>query len=157
MAETTTPRKRSRYARYTLDERLQALEVLKQNDYDYERTERETGVNRSTLSSWNQTYRKKIESDRHIQLVAEAAQADFRAYKLRFLQGHFADLNRVAKKAIGRAETLLESADSLRDVAKVLEVLYNYVEKLTDENTPQPTATLNNARIQINNLNAAAQ
>lgn len=138
---------------FTLDERLRCLEVLKANRYDYDKTSAETGVCVTTLYTWNGKYRNEIEKNTNIQIVAKAEQARFQEYKLRFLSGHFNNLQRVADKAILRMEELLGESNSLRDVAKALETMYNYIEKLTDENTP-PSNPTSNARTQINILNA---
>jgi len=145
----------SRRGRYALEDKLHCLEVLKANGYDYQKTSRHTGVTVSTLYQWRNRYGDQIENNTALQVAAKAAQADFREYKIRFLKGHFQDLERVTKKAIIRAEVLLNDSSSLKDVANLLNVIYQYVEKLTAETTPpSQNNSDNSARTQINILNA---
>lgn len=143
--------------RFALEDRLKALEVLKANKYDYKKTAIQTGCSIGTLYNWNSMYRNELEKSTAIQLAGKVAQSDFLAYKHRFLQGHFDDLERVAKKTVLKIENKLDQDNiQLKDLARVLEVFYNYLEKLSNENSPQSNPNSPSAaRTQINILNAA--
>ena len=147
-----------KYRPYTLEERMRYLAVLKEYNYDYKVTSKVTGINQRTLRQWNDAYRPEIESSTEVQVLAVEAEKDLRAYKMKFLDAHFEKMNVVAQKALDKASTLLDNTDSLRDVAKVLDVFFSYVTRLTDDSQQQSgSSVLNNARIQINNLNNAMQ
>ena len=143
-------------ARYTTEDKVNAIRLLKENGYDYVATERELRIPRATLHTWNDRYSSEMNVDK-VNVLAIDAEVAVTQYKSNFLKTHFNKLSKATELAIDRATELLKSEEDLTKVNGTIKVLSEMISKLTTlqgngENNPGTTNIVRQSIIQLNQM-----
>ena len=143
-----------KHRQFSIEDKVKAVRILKENGYDYGATARETGVSRGTLRIWNDRFVSDINTDK-VQIIAAETEIAITQYKNAFIKKHFAKLEDTTVLAINRAIVLLKREKDLTKVNGTIKVLGDMIMKLTQTQSETQAPTTNIVRqsiIQLNNL-----
>lgn len=128
-----------RKKRYTTDEKIEALRILKENNYDFLKTSSTLKVAVNTLKTWNNTFRTQLDGDAEIKAIALKTENNMAQLKQKFLSQHFAALNELTEKTIKRSLLIVKKETDLSKLCSILKVSAEILTKLTPDNSQQTT------------------
>ncbi len=124
VTENDTKRKRGAY---TNEQKLEAVRLLADNNYNYYQTSKETGIARPTLESWNARYGKKLADDQQILAIGRQVEQNVAKLKADFLRDKYKKMDLLADTAIAKALDLLKSEDDLGKVTGVIRAINDFI------------------------------
>lgn len=142
---------------YTLEQRLNALALLREENYDYNKVATITGVNKCTLRSWLNRHGDAKPDDAANILIARA-EMNLQKIKRNFITDHLKDIDELCTKAIIKARELLEVEEDLNKVNNTIKILTDFFSKLEgteEENKKDSSVTVNLIQDSIRRLNEA--
>ena len=132
LSVTKVGKKIGKRTKYTVDEKIEILRLLKENSFDYKKTCLETGVNHGTLKNWFCTYKDQLNNLSTVALIAENVEQNISKAKIRFIDRHFNELNNLAEEAIKRALKLVKDEVDLSKVNGTIKVISDLFSKISD-------------------------
>ncbi len=106
---------------YTEEEKIQAVRLLKENNFNHYLTAAQTGVSISSLHNWSARYMSDIDNTNKVQIIAESVELNLARVKTNFINKHYAKMNELAEEAVKKAidlvkmkQTLIRSTTQLR-------------------------------------------
>lgn len=145
--------KKKKRNRYSLEDKMKALIVLRENNYNYRLTSKETGVAAVTLENWYCKHKKDLENISVTKAIAEKAEIDATRLKTKFLEKHYASLSDLTELAVTRIKQLIPKEKRLSSVTDALKVLLDYSTKLSDSDEEKGKTEINFIQQTINQLN----
>lgn len=139
--------------RYSLEDKLKALIVLRENSYNYRATSKQTGVAAVTLENWYCKHKRDLENISITKAIAEKAEIDAARLKTKFLEKHYESLSDLTEMAVTRIKQLLPKEKRLPYVTDALKVLLDYSSKLSDSDEEKGVTEINFIQQTINQLN----
>ena len=145
--------------RYTDDQRIEVLRILKENSYNYTKTALETGVPYPTIKVWYSKFKHEINEMTAVSCIAEKVELNIAQLKTTFIEKHFTNMNNLAEMAIKRAEELLKTETDLSKVNGTMKVVTDFIARITEINpsSAKSVETINIIQQTINNLNSAGE
>ncbi len=116
--------------KYTVEEKIEVLRLLKENSYDYKKTSLETGVVYGTLKNWFSQYKDRINNISAVDVIAENVEVNLSKVKVRFIEKHFEKLNELAKSAVSRALILMKEEEDLSKVNNTIKIIGDLFSKM---------------------------
>lgn len=142
---------------YTDTQRLQAVKLLRENNFDYKATSSMLNVSQATLRSWASRYRD-VHTTEKVELMQERVELDLAKVKLDFISKNYRQMDNLAKTAIDRALTLIQEETDLSKVNNTIKILTDFFAKMhqpgdTSSDQPGSTVTVNLIQQSIMQLN----
>lgn len=142
---------------YTDTQRLSAVKLLRENNFDYKATSAMLGVSSATLRSWASRYRD-VHTTEKVELIQERVELDIAKMKINFISKNYSKMDELAKKALNRAMVLVEQETDLNKVNNILKTLTDFMAKMhtpseKDEERPGSAVTVNLIQQSITQLN----
>lgn len=131
LAVTKVGTKIGKRTKFTIEEKIEVLRLLKENSYNYKKTAMETGVVYGTLKNWYTQYRDRLNNISAVEVIAENVEINLSKVKTRFIEQHFSKLNDLAEAAIKRALKLIENEEDLNKVNGTLRVIGELLAKVS--------------------------
>lgn len=155
MADKILKRKRRSF---TQEQKIYAVNLLRENNYDYRKTSAETGASQLCLRQWKHLYQDMTSDLSRVAVYQERAEERIVASKVDFIEKHFEDLGEVTRLAIKRMKELLpdatinEATSALRAVADIYKTV-GVMNKDKEENKESVSviSQVVNQQININN------
>lgn len=116
--------------KYTVEEKIEVLRLLKENSYDYKKTSLETGVVYGTLKNWFSQYKDRINNISAVDVIAENVEVNLSKVKVRFIEKHFEKLNELAESAVSRALILMSREEDLSKVNGTIKIIGELFSKM---------------------------
>lgn len=116
--------------KYTIEEKIEVLRLLKENSYNYKKTSLETGVVYGTLKNWFSQYKDRINNISAVDIIAENVEVNLAKTKVHFIENHFEKLNELAEAAIKRALILIENEGDLSKVNGTIKIIGDMFAKI---------------------------
>lgn len=138
---------------YTLEEKIKALIVLRENNYNYRATSKETGVACVTLENWYCKHKKDLENISVTKAIAEKAEIDAVRLKAKFLEKHFQSLSELTESTVKRIKDLIPKEKNLKNLTETLKVLLDYSAKISDTDEEKGKTEISFIQQTINQLN----
>lgn len=117
--------------KYTIEEKIEVLRLLKENSYNYKKTALETGVVYGTLKNWFSQYKDRISNISAVDIIAENVEVNMSKAKIRFVEGHFGKLNELAEAAIKRALDLVKTEEDLNKLNTTIKIIGDIFAKIS--------------------------
>lgn len=108
--------------KFSEEQRICALTLLQNNDYDYNKTARAVGCSAECLRKWRWKYDSILTSSSKVDLYRDKVEQKLMTKKIDFIGKHFEDLDNLTGKALKRALKMINGAD-LKDVINTLKVI----------------------------------
>lgn len=143
--------------KYTIEEKIEVLRLLKENSYNYKKTALETGVVYGTLKNWFSQYKDRINNISAVDIIAENVEVNISKAKMCFIEKHFEKLNNLAEAAIKRALNLVETEEDLNKLNGTIKIIGDIFAKISgfeDEESKNPN-TINLIQQSIVMMNQA--
>ena len=115
--------------RYSIADRMAVLAILRDNRYNYLKTQRQTRVSVPSLRTWNNKYGKGLKEQSEITEAAARAAGEIQEHKQDLME----EIYDTKFQIIHRIKDLIPSARSIRVLSDALETLHG-MEK--DNKTP---------------------
>lgn len=138
---------------YTLEEKIKALIVLRENNYNYRATSKETRVATATLENWYCKHKKDLENISVTKAIAEKAEIDAVRLKAKFLEKHFQSLSELTESTVKRIKDLIPKEKNLKNLTETLKVLLDYSAKISDTDEEKGKTEISFIQQTINQLN----
>lgn len=138
---------------YSLEDKMKALIVLRDNNYNYRATSRETGVATVTLENWYCKHKKDLENISVTKAIAEKAEIDAVRLKAKFLENHFQSLSELTESTVNRIKDLIPKEKNLKNLTETLKVLLDYSAKISDRDEEKGKTEISFIQQTINQLN----
>jgi len=141
--------------KYTMEDKVQILRLLKENSYDYKKTSLETGCNYGTLKNWYVKYKGELANINSVDMIAEKTELNVAKAKIRFIDRHYSSLSLLAESAIKRALELLKEEKDLNKVNDTIKIVTDYFTKLSgnEEQKQQGTNLIQQTILALNSFN----
>lgn len=145
--------KSDKRSKYTEEQKVQALTLLRENNYNFLRTSQRTGIPRPTLRFWNQSY-GNIENITAVQQMQKKVEIDLVRLKTNYIQKYYSKYDELADAAIKRALFLVKEEVDTNKVVNVLKLVNDLMDKLGNDKVDSDThSQVNYIQQTINNLN----
>lgn len=140
-------KKAVRKIRYSMEEKIEVLRLLKENEYNIPVTAANTGVAINTIKDWVRRYKNELDSLTTVNAIAEEVELNVARVKNQFVNRHFNKLNTLAESAITRALELVTIEEDLSKVNNTIKIIGDFVLKLSQasgkaEETAQSSVNL---------------
>lgn len=150
--------KRNKRRTFTQEQKIYAVNLLRENNYDYKKTSAETGASQICLRQWKHLYQDMTSDLSRVAVYQERAEERIVASKVDFIEKHFEELGEVTRLAIVRMKELLpqatlhEATSALRAVADIYKIV-GVTNKGNEENKESVSviSQVVNQQININN------
>lgn len=148
------PPSKDKRSKYTQDQKVQALLLLRENNYNFLKTSLHTGIPRATLRFWNQSYKGDLDNSTAIQQVQQKVEMDLVRLKTNYIQKYYSKYDELAGEAIKRALYLIKEENDMNKVVNVLKLVNELIDKLGNDKVDSDTHNqINFIQQTINNLN----
>lgn len=118
---------------YTEEEKIQAVRLLKDNNFNHYLTAAQTGVSISSLHNWSARYMNEIDSANKVQIIAESVELNLARAKTNFINKHYSKMNELAEEAIKKALELVKKEEDLNKVNNTIKVISDFLGKMSNE------------------------
>lgn len=152
-------KKRSRGS-YTNEEKMEAVRLLIDNNYNYYKTCQQTGVGRPALKLWAERYASTFRTDEQVRSVAVQTEINIAKIKGNFIADKYDKISRLADAAIHRALELVPEEKDLNKVTGLIRAINDFVRSTTDKDdieSEQKSAQQIMIQKAIMQINQAAQ
>lgn len=145
--------------KYSMEEKVEILRVLKDNSYDYKKTSVQTGCNYGTLKMWYVKYKDNLANLNAVDMIAEKTELNLSKAKIRFIERHYNQLSQLAETSIGRALELLKDEKDLNKVNDTIKIVTDYFAKLSTSEEQKETGNslIQQTIIALNSFNKPEQ
>ena len=143
---------------YTKEQKISAVKLLQDCNYDYRKVSQQLGIKYDTLRSWASRY-KDIQLPTQTQIIAAKVELDLEQMKREFISKHFEGMDELAQKAVSRALELIEVEEDLNKVNNTIKILTDFFAKMQnatnvdDPSRPGSAVTVNLIQQSIQMLN----
>lgn len=110
----------------TTAQRLAALRVLQQNDFNYRKTEIDTGFSHVTLHKWQDKYGNQLDSAKNLREIAKSNDVALTKLYTQFFSRQYGRAETALQAAIDRGVELLANERDLSRVSQFARVLLDY-------------------------------
>ncbi|MBN1180840.1 MAG: hypothetical protein JXB49_01035 [Bacteroidales bacterium] len=108
---------RSKQERHTTKERISALRILEKNNFNYLRTQKMTGISRSTIKKWEQKYGAEVFSGRSpAEQALEEVDTEMKRNDVKIIKKYF-DLR---NKSLDRISELIPDETKIETLSNLL-------------------------------------
>lgn len=152
-------KKRSRGS-YTNEEKMEAVRLLIDNNYNYYKTCQQTGVGRPALKLWAERYASTFRTDEQVRSVAVQTEINIAKIKGNFIADKYDKISRLADATIHRALELVPEEKDLNKVTGLIRAINDFVRSTTDKDdieSEQKSAQQIMIQKAIMQINQAAQ
>jgi hypothetical protein len=118
--------------RYSQKEKREALITLRDNSFNYFRTEKQTGISRDTLRRWATADTTGTIASNSIRAMEDTIELNAAKVRMQFIQRHYGKLSELAGKTIDKALSLLDNEPDLQYVNGLLKIVTDFVLKLNE-------------------------
>lgn len=118
---------------YTEEEKIQAVRLLKENNFNHYLTSAQTGVSISSLHNWSARYMSDIDSTNKVRIIAESVELNLARVKTNFINKHYSKMNELAEEAVKRAIDLVKDETDLNKVSNTIKVISDFMAKVSGE------------------------
>lgn len=125
-------KKRSRGS-YTNEEKMEAVRLLIDNNYNYYKTCQQTGVGRPALKLWAERYASTFRTDEQVRSVAVQTEINIAKIKGNFIADKYDKISRLADATIHRALELVPEEKDLNKVTGLIRAINDFVRATTDK------------------------
>lgn len=125
-------KKRSRGS-YTNEEKMEAVRLLIDNNYNYYKTCQQTGVGRPALKLWAERYASTFRTDEQVRSVAVQTEINIAKIKGNFIADKYDKISRLADATIHRALELVPEEKDLNKVTGLIRAINDFVRSTTDK------------------------
>lgn len=140
--------------KYTTEQRMQALALLRENNYNFLKTSLATGIPRATLRVWKSTFKEDVTNLTAVQQIQEKVEMDLARLKINYIQKYYSKYDELTEEAIKRALILVKEETDTNKVVNVLKLVNELMDKLgNDKDNGDTRSQINYIQQTINNLN----
>lgn len=125
-------KKRSRGS-YTNEEKMEAVRLLIDNNYNYYKTCQQTGVGRPALKLWAERYASTFRTDEQVRSVAVQTEINIAKIKGNFIADKYDKISRLTDATIHRALELVPEEKDLNKVTGLIRAINDFVRSTTDK------------------------
>ena len=125
-------KKRSRGS-YTNEEKMEAVRLLIDNNYNYYKTCQQTGVGRPALKLWAERYASTFRTDEQVRSVAVQTEINIAKIKGNFIADKYDKISRLADATIHRALELVPEEKDLNKVTGLIRAINDFIRSTTDK------------------------
>lgn len=146
--------------RYTDQQKIEVLTLLRENSYNYRKTEFDTGIPYSTIKVWYNQHKNELNEMTSVSCIAEKVEQNIGRLKTDFISAHFKAMSGLAAKAIERAEELIEKERDLSKINGTIKVVTDFFAKIGEvdpESANKGDTYISVIRQTINNMNAGKE
>lgn len=130
--EIKVGKKRSRGS-YTNEERMEAVRLLIDNNYNYYKTCQQTGVGRPALKLWADKYASTFRTDEQVRSVAASTEIRIAGIRGEFIKDKYEKIGRLADKAIQRALELVPEETDLNKVTGLIRAVNDFIRSSSEK------------------------
>ena len=127
MSKVTENDKKKKRGAYSNEQKIEAVRLLADNNYNYYKTCKETGISRPTLESWNERYGTKLADDTQITAIGRKVEQNIAKLKGDFLRDKYRKMDLLADAAIAKALELLKREEDLGKVTGVIRAINDFI------------------------------
>lgn len=124
---------RKKRGAYTPEQKIEAVRLLHENNYNYYKTSAQTKISMSSLHTWEAQYGAEINSSNKVQMIAEKVELNLARIKTNFVEKHYSNLNKLAEAAIKKAIDLVKDETDLNKVNNTIKVISDFMAKVSGE------------------------
>lgn len=124
---------RKKRGAYTPEQKIEAIRLLHENNYNYYKTSAQTKISMSSLHTWEAQYGKELSSSNKVQIIAENIELNLSRVKTAFIEKHYSQLNKLAESAIKKAMDLVKEETDLNKVNNTIKVISDFITKIAGE------------------------
>lgn len=108
--------------KFTLEQKIDAIVLLRENNYNYKKTALETGASQECLRQWKGRYGDMTTEAGRVTAVQERTEEQLLYHKMDYITKHFADLDQLTTDTIERIKVLIPKA-SINEATNVLRAI----------------------------------
>lgn len=124
---------RKKRGAYTPEQKIEAVRLLHENNYNYYKTSAQTKISMSSLHTWEAQYGTELSSSNKVQIIAENVELNLSRVKTTFIEKHYSQLNKLAESAIKKAMDLVKEETDLNKVNNTIKVISDFITKIAGE------------------------
>ena len=148
--------------RYSTEERVQILRILKDNNYDIYKTSKSTGCKYGTIHQWMIKYKNSMENISAVEEIAENTERKLQRVKHDFITRHFDRVDKLGEEACRQAMELLKTEKDLQKVNGTIKLVNDFLSNNgkdeKDVEMMQPENAIQNMIARLNSIqNDSAQ
>lgn len=117
---------------YTNEQKMEAVRLLADNNYNYYKTSKETGIARVTLEAWNSRFGTKLANDEQILAIGRNVEQNLAKLRGDFLRDKYRKIDMLADAAIAKAMELLANEKHLSNVTELIRAINDFVRSSTE-------------------------
>lgn len=130
--------------RYTTKEKREALIVLRDNSFNYYRTEKQLGIRRDTLRRWAEADTSGTVADGAIKAMEQTIELNASKARMQFISKHYDKLSELAGKTISKALELLDNEPDLQYVNGLLKIITDFMLKMGESGQNSESSSVSN-------------
>lgn len=121
--------KKPKRKKYTLEQKIDAIVLLRENNYNYKQTALETGASQECLRQWKRRYGAMTTESGRVTAIQERAEEQIVLHKMDYINKHFSALDQLTTDTIERikglipAATISEATNVLRAISDIYKVV----------------------------------
>lgn len=120
---------------FTQEQKIYAITLLRENNFDYKKTALETGASIICLRQWKHKLSDMMTNEGRIAVYQERAEEKMISKKIDFIENHFGALDEVTKLTLDRIKKLLPDSTitEATGVLKAISDIYKIIGQSKDD------------------------